>query len=78
MSFDYDRLAQQNGFNTFREWVEHESTRRRVEENEYRVSATRLMWGDEAARKVQKELEDADKRHGARDQTVDRRRRTDG
>jgi len=61
----YDDLANQHGFRTFRLWVEHEHTRRRVEENEYRVSATRLMWGDEAARRVKKELEDGDERDSA-------------
>ena len=59
----YDDLARRHGFETFRQWVEHESTRRRVEENEFRVSATRLMWGDEAARRVKKDLEDGDERH---------------
>jgi hypothetical protein len=61
----YDTLARQHGFDTFRQWVEYEHTRRRVEENEYRVSATRLMWGDEAARRVKKELEASDERDSA-------------
>jgi hypothetical protein len=53
----YNRLANQAGFDTFQKWVEYEHTRRRIEENEFRVNATRLMWGDKAARQVKQELE---------------------
>lgn len=52
----FERLARQAGFDSFQRWVEYEHTRRRVEENEYRVAATRLLWGDKEARKVQEEL----------------------
>lgn len=53
----YEYLARQAGFDSFQKWVEYEHTRRRIEEDEFRVNATRLMWGDEAARRVKKELE---------------------
>ena len=53
----FDRLAKQAGFDTFQKWVEYEHTRRRIEENEYRVKAMRLMFGDKAAQQMKQDLE---------------------
>ena len=50
-------LAQQAGFDTFQKWVDYEHTRRRVEEYEFRINATRLMWGEKAARQIKEELD---------------------
>lgn len=63
----YDRLANQAGFDTFQKWVEYEITRRRIEEKEFRVNATRLMWGDKAARQVKQELDKEDEHERTHD-----------
>ena len=54
-----DDMARQHGFDSFQKWVDYERTKRRVEEDEFRVNATRLMWGDEEAKKLKAQLEEA-------------------
>ena len=51
------RMARAAGFDTFQKWVEYEHTQRRVEEYQFRIDATRLMWGEQAARQVKEELD---------------------
>lgn len=51
-----EALARQAGFDSFRAWVEYTHTQRRIEEDEYRVNATRLMWGEAEAQREKERL----------------------
>jgi hypothetical protein len=50
--YSWERLAHQHGFDSFDHWVQWAKTKVVEEENEFRIRATRLMWGDAEARKV--------------------------